>query len=102
MAQGSRACTPVELRENSLQISLASEFCLLVDALIKETSARPMQCDPMNNTKSVRIHFTVFKSILIDIAEEMQRVMQEELYREHVRRQYEQGKSDIVNTALTE
>ena len=46
--------------------------------------------------------FTVFKSILIDIAEEMQRVMQEELYREHVRRQYEQGKSDIVNTALTE
>ena len=38
----------------------------------------------------------------IHIAEEMQRVMQEELYREHVRRQYEQGKTDIVNTALTE
>ena len=40
--------------------------------------------------------------VFIRIAEEMQRVMQEEMYREHMRRQYEQGKSDIVNTALTE
>lgn len=35
-------------------------------------------------------------------AEEMQRVMQEELHREHVRRQYEEGKNSIINSALTE
>ena len=44
----------------------------------------------------------MFEMVFIRIAEEMQRVMQEEMYREHMRRQYEQGKSDIVNTALTE
>ena len=36
-----------------------------------------------------------------EVLKEMQRVMQEELKREQVRRQYEAGRKDIINTALT-
>ncbi len=36
-----------------------------------------------------------------EVLREMQRVMQEELRRENIRRQYEEGKKDIIDTALT-
>ena len=36
-----------------------------------------------------------------DVLKEMQRVMQEEMKREHVRRQYEAGRKDVINSALT-